>query len=287
MSTENQWKTGTVTATITLITPDIATEMMKYNQKNRKPRPSHIASLARDMANDRWHMTAEPIKFSREGLLLDGQHRLLACIASGHAFKALVTTGLEPESQDYMDTGAHRELREALGFKGYTNASTLAAVARLVVNAEASLETGNNFGAYIKATNAELVTLIAENPGLIDAARESQRVTKSIMMRSSVIGAGYYLFSNARPDQVDEFFEGLHTMMFESVNDPRARMLSKIVSQKARSGPRIMRGPDQLRMLIHTWNLWINGQEVTRMTIPTKGPLEKISCGKKGVRGLS
>jgi len=63
------------------ITPSIAKGYLENNQNNRRVKDTKVKLYAREMMAGRWKEgTAEFIKISKAGNVLDGQHRLLAII---------------------------------------------------------------------------------------------------------------------------------------------------------------------------------------------------------------
>lgn len=70
------------------------------------------------MAQKAWKMNGEAIKFSNTGRLLDGQHRLLACVESGCSVRTLVIRGLPEDTQETMDAGKSRTMANVLELKG-------------------------------------------------------------------------------------------------------------------------------------------------------------------------
>ncbi len=67
----------------TLITPEIASELLKANTINRRIKESVVGYLAGEMKNGNFVYNGESIIVSDTGRLLDGQHRLLAIKYSG------------------------------------------------------------------------------------------------------------------------------------------------------------------------------------------------------------
>lgn len=63
-----------------IITPETAKSWLLKNVHNRPLRDGLVTTYATDMANEQWQSNGESIKFSSEGELLDGQHRLAAVI---------------------------------------------------------------------------------------------------------------------------------------------------------------------------------------------------------------
>lgn len=69
------WIRSGKAATITLdVTPQMAEEMLAYNDRNRPLSSGQIKKYLADMKDGRWHYTRVPVIFSNERLI-DGQHR--------------------------------------------------------------------------------------------------------------------------------------------------------------------------------------------------------------------
>jgi len=90
------------------ITPDMAQEYLKFNTENyRSLSKDRVISYASDMKNGRWQFNGESIKFSENGQLIDGQHRLQAIIRAGVPVDMLVIRGVK-DDVDIYDIGAQR-----------------------------------------------------------------------------------------------------------------------------------------------------------------------------------
>ncbi len=117
------------------ITPQMAREFLKKNNRNRPVYQAHVDFLASEMTGARWATTHQGICFSEDGLLLDGQHRLLAIVQSGCTVEMWVSTGYDPAAQSNMDVGGRgRTVGDQLHLvDGTTNAKTKAAAATHIV----------------------------------------------------------------------------------------------------------------------------------------------------------
>ena len=85
---------------------------------NRPVQDMRVKRLAADMRDGRWLCTAESIKFSADGQLFDGQHRLWAVIDSGIAVWFFVVRGITAEAMTAVDTGKGRSLADFLRMWG-------------------------------------------------------------------------------------------------------------------------------------------------------------------------
>lgn len=80
---------------VVCMTPEIAKAYLETNKGNRNVRPSQVAFLANSMTRGDWVLTHQGIAISKDGILIDGQHRLLAVIKANMAIPMMVTYGLD------------------------------------------------------------------------------------------------------------------------------------------------------------------------------------------------
>uniref|UniRef100_A0A6M3JWV9 Uncharacterized protein n=1 Tax=viral metagenome TaxID=1070528 RepID=A0A6M3JWV9_9ZZZZ len=121
-------------ATIVLITPEVAKELLKGNCENRKLNEKTIAQYADDMRRGRWGGHGQGITTGMNGLLVDGQHRLMAIVRTGLAQTMVVT---ETDSAGVRMSRVDENLTRSHAFLLGKNARRLA-IARTI----ASLGTG-------------------------------------------------------------------------------------------------------------------------------------------------
>lgn len=269
--------TAKVGVEIVDVTPQMAKEWLASNPENRRLDKGHAASLARDMQAGNWRLTGQSIQFGADGLLKDGQHRLQAVILANMSVPMLVVRGLDNDVQQFIDINRKRSLGDILQMQGYANGAALAATLRLLMSVKDKAVTHYTSGRY---TNIECIDFLHANPEVVESTREGIRISNHVPMHPSPLAACHYLFSKARPDLVDEFFYGLDNMYFESPKDPRAMMLRKIQQLTSQPGF-FLRGFEQVRYLIHTWNLWVNAKQVSFFRIEMKGFLPQVEKGIK------
>jgi len=115
------------------ITPEIARAMLKGNTHNLPVRASHVDYLASEMTAGRWSLTHQGIAFD-EGVVVDGQHRLLAVVQSGVTIQAWVFGDVPLSVQELIDKGRIRSIADELGhFGGVQYAAAKAATCRAVL----------------------------------------------------------------------------------------------------------------------------------------------------------
>lgn len=120
---------GTITCQIT---PQIAGWLLNLNTGNRPVLKANVERFRAILHAKRWQNTGEPIIVSREGVLNDGQHRLLAIKGTGSTVELDVRLGVTREAFYVTGFGKRRSTSDVLGVEGYSNTSCQASIARLI-----------------------------------------------------------------------------------------------------------------------------------------------------------
>jgi len=112
------------------ITPEVAKNWLALNHNFRRLDTKRARYFAQQIRHGGWQMNGETIKFDAAGNLIDGQHRLQACVIAGVPFRSLVVWGAI--SDLHVDTGKPRNFSDVLNSRGESNAHVLAAGLRLL-----------------------------------------------------------------------------------------------------------------------------------------------------------
>lgn len=84
---------GSISFAVVTVTPEMAEEWLRLSGGNRRIQPAVVQKYGRDMEAGRWELNGEPIVFHRSGHLVEGHHRLWACLTFGAPFTTAVVTG--------------------------------------------------------------------------------------------------------------------------------------------------------------------------------------------------
>src|SRR5260221_186881 len=141
-STKPRRRSSTMLNTkIVTITPPMAERMIAKDEKFYQSNPTlHarnikqyvVEAYARDMQEGRWKLNGETLKIGDAGRIMDGRHRLSACVASNTEFKTLVAYDVRHEVFDTIDIGAIRTAGDMAGISGVPNGNVVAHAARIV-----------------------------------------------------------------------------------------------------------------------------------------------------------
>ena len=254
------------TVEIVDVTPALAESWLSKNPNNRNLRRPVVESYARDMEAGRWALNGETVKFSADGLLFDGQHRLHAIVASGQTVPMVVVRGLSSEVMPTVDAGAKRTYSDALKLQGEDNTSTLTAVARRAVMWERGMRT--NTGA-IKPTPLEMNDFIERHPEIRTSADLAAKLASRESLPASVYGLCHFLFAKIDAEQATWFLMRVADGEHLSNSDPIAQLRSRITRLRVRGGR--INETVGLALTIRAWNAHRSGQTRAKLQLPAGG----------------
>lgn len=169
------------------ITPLVAKSILATSNGNRVFKAAKLKSYARDMIAGKWAVNGEPIIIDVNGTLIDGHHRLTACVDAGTAFETLIVWGAPVDAQKTIDMGASRSAADALSFYGFKNCHQTNAIIRVLI----SLEEGRARSA--NPSTQEVFAFIAQHPAVEAAATFAGNQKKAPAGTRTMLGAIYYL----------------------------------------------------------------------------------------------
>lgn len=199
-------------ARIVQMTPARAAAIIEgCNTHNRSCEDRRVGQYAEDMRRGGWLFTGEAVKISRDGVLLDGQHRLFAVLDANVTIVMLVITGLDPRAQEVMDQGIPRRLHDALHLRGEPDPNNLAAALRVVahfyrdgVPFQMGRAAGMSHGYALK-----LFDQGANRADLLAALRFVRNHRRGKWTSLSQLAALHFLFSAADQKRAEAFMAGL------------------------------------------------------------------------------
>lgn len=255
---------------VVLVTPEQAKQWLDTRFKNERPiHKNKVRAFARDMVEGNWHFLADTIRFSEEGRLMDGQHRLSAVVESGTA-QWFPIINLPEEVRPGIDTGSARTLGELLHYGNHVHGRILAAIVRRVLVFRNGTQSSSG-GRYLP-THTEGVKFVQENEALLRTSAEKAYALHKggLPVAPSSVGAAYFLCAKVNQEEADVFFDRLITGMGLTPGDPVAAYRSRAIKYMERNRVRIT-PDDAFRFAIVAWNHVRNGNKVERLLTPREG----------------
>jgi hypothetical protein len=195
------------------ITPLKAKGMLDANTRNRKINHLAVTEYAASMRDKSWRVNGETLKVATDGTLIDGQHRLLACVEANTPFETYVVYGLNKDVFDTIDCGRKRTAADCLSIDGVANASATASAIRWI----AALKGGRALAVRGMKMHSDEIRLAyaADSKRISEAVTITNGVSRGWMSPGQA-AALYYLFAQKHEAKAKEFFEllgsgaGLH-----------------------------------------------------------------------------
>lgn len=247
------------------ITPEYASELLKFNTNNRNLRPNIVEKYAKRMRGGEWVLSNDAITISKGNVLLNGQHRLSAVVKSGVACPFLVFYGAEDKAYDIMDRPVVRSMGDVLFHRGRGNytaqASTLTALAGLIED-YTTKESNKRFAPKTSDyTEGELINLyerfgdrIEHYANFVDkTAKAGYRIASPASVSALCVFVENVLHHSS--EKVEEFVKMLFTDGVKNENGTVAYVRKRLVLYKM--GHRDFPRAESMRYVYYAWNCYV------------------------------
>ena len=196
-------------ATIVTMTSQLAKDYLSRNNQNREVKKNTLNFYKDLMSNGRWKENGEPIIIDNNGVIKDGQHRLMAVAETGYAYRVPVISGISPDVMDTIDTGTNRSAGDVLHLEGFKYATLTASI---IKNVLIDTKGGNTFSG--SSHNFKI-----SNNAILEFARKYKSYLEEICKRTMSINSlqvvkvlptsliGFYLYTYGNKEEVVEFLK--------------------------------------------------------------------------------
>lgn len=188
------------------VTPQMAEQLLMGNTQNRALRMKRVEEYADEMSGGHWRYTHQGIAIDKNGVIVDGQHRLHAIILSGSTIDINVTRGLDPSVRLVVDDHAKRTAFDAITVDGGFSDITRETVS--IANAFAQSLFPGGRRSMNKRQLVEVLTLIGPSIRFSEALCKSRArgLTQASVM--AVLSRAWYTQDH---DKILRFWEVLST----------------------------------------------------------------------------
>lgn len=256
----------TISTEFVTVTPEIAEAWLDHNDGNRKVKTSVVEKYARDMEAGKWELTGDPIRFDHNAVLIDGQHRLMACVRAKKPFKTVVMYGLEPVTKSVIDTGKVRSIADVVTMMGAPNSVQLTSTARLMMREKS----GNQSNKGFVASHSEVIEFLERHPTLGGSVRlvANLRPPKGIPITAvTMVHYCAAVLMNKREQAetfVKVFNDGIPTYNGDPAHACRERLI-RIGTSKYE-----LRRNEAINAIKHAWNLFVMNEESKTFKVPAE-----------------
>jgi len=253
-----------VVTEVKTVTPKMCTVWLEKNINNRSINQRHVNILTRTMTQGDWELNGESLKFDTDGNILDGQHRMWACIEANKSFRTMIVHGLPRGAFDTIDTGRIRAAHDVLAMRGEKDTVLLTGILKHIgrYHTEQMLTTS-------KVTNKEVEALLERYPGARDMAHTLGRPAYRVRWCApSVLGTCWFLAAEKNKADANTFFNGLIFGADLKTGSPILTLRNKFIDIHAHKGQHLV-SPQKIEMIIIAWNAFRAGKTIIHFKMQT------------------
>jgi hypothetical protein len=267
---------------LVLVTPELAEYWLDMNLHNRKVYFGVVREYTTAMKEGRWEFDGDSIQFSKQGILLNGQHRLMAQVASGTTLVQSVWYNLDERIQTVMDTGRKRSFADILELEGEKDAAHLAALTSMLYYYEKGSRGQNltNFSNWSgnRAQHTQLLEFFQENASEIrNCLPAAKAAHRSAYAPIRVTAFANLLFRRLDAYEADVFMKALTSGVGLEYESPILLLRQRLVNDY---GGKVKVSKPQswivLALIFKAWNYWRDGESIKQLSFKPGGASKEV-----------
>jgi len=192
-------------AEIAIITKEKAEKLLSKNTENRKVSRHTLEFYKKQMLKGQWKQNGESIVIDTNGVIKDGQHRLIAVSQTGVSIVVPLITEVTPDVMDTIDTGRSRSAADVLDIHGFKNTPLIASLCKTIL--KETITSGSMHEVHV--SHADILNYAKANKQyLYDISSESYKIS-SLQMEKVLTPTmiGYYLNKYGLNDNTSIFLK--------------------------------------------------------------------------------
>jgi len=259
-------KTPTLDSQVEIITPEMAEQYLAANTHNRPLSDSSVTSFAEDMVSGRWLLNGDAIRFTLDGTLLDGQHRLAAIVEAGISVPMLVIRNLPADVFETIDAGRRRSASDVLHVMGTKNSIETASAGRV------SLLFSTRGQLAGPVSRSAITSYTIARPYLAELVAQ-WKVAKASHITSASPSAAVLFLANERrlmDNHVAAFIEGVGSGADLQRGDPRLALREWAINERSRARGFIAT-KTAFAAVARAWTAYMQGRDLRLLKIPREG----------------
>jgi hypothetical protein len=260
------------------ISPQAAEDLLRRNHPggNREPSLSTVVYYATQMQANAWPRTGQPLIFTADGWLRDGQHRLWAAYLGLVSFETYVVTDV-PVIENlfaYLDNVKPRNASTALATAGLNGLSPLISqIVQLAFNFEHGVYTCQKKKKFVRMAPIQVIHYLETHPEIRRAAKvtasEYRSASEAIGWKEIAGFVAYKIIALHDEDVCERFMEqiGFDDDLF--IDHDALKALNTFLRKEAKKTKDQLPKHLILAHVIKAFNAWISGTPIKRVSIAT------------------
>ena len=250
------------------VTPELAAKYLVMNTANRPLNVRRVAAIMNAIARGEWVENGDSIRFSKTGVLLDGQHRLEAIRKTGVSQPCIIVSELDDDVFTTIDTGKSRNGSDVFAICNIKNYNTAAAITRMFMVWE---KCGNPYQIPPERRPSTDEMLDAYNCcSYFEKATEFATTSKWLRKHISASVCGFVYMIALTSGEEREMIEFLEEVSNPSISpkSPVARLFrEKLIENRA--ALRKLNNETLIAVSIKSYKLFRDGKSMKQLRIPS------------------
>lgn len=282
---------------VVTITPERAAAMLRRQEllvaqdpemRQRNVKEKKVQMYSRDMAAGEWECNGETLIFASNGRILDGMHRLLACVEAGKPFRTHIVEGVAHTAMRTIDTGIGRTMGDQLTIAGKPTGTRLATALGVLWRWEQTGHRGFDWNA--RPTRLEMFEVLTKHPDIEKFCARSGRLEQ--LMSTGLGSALWYIFARQDAELADVFFEAVISGASLREDDPVFVLRERLLRDRQQAAVRRVRLNLTMDVtadrIYRAWDATRRGLKISKLQRGKRGTDEvlltrRVSHGKKVV----
>ena len=258
------------------VSPELAASWLLRNTGNRPVKQDAVDAWAREMTAGAWRLTNQGIGFDTNGVLIDGQNRLLAVVKSHTTQPFYVAVNLEPEAMTVVDTGVKRSVADVLAISG--DALVPAGGSLTLISAAAKIGVLMQQGAInsrsMKLTSTEILAWISEHGEIAEFTRRASSMRRQSHTSPAILAYCMWRLAQVDEEAAAEFFDDWREMRTSGSGDPVSALIGRLMSAKD-SRENLSRAM-VISLVFRAWNARRSGKTLKRIPVSSRDGVIEI-----------
>lgn len=206
----------------------------------------------------KWQYNGDTIKVAKSGDVLDGQHRLWACIEADRSIKTVVVYGIEKEAFATIDTlRKTRSGADILALAGLERHRSLAAGALRWLLLYQRKQIPEHMSPSNKIENSDIEAAYAAHPGIVRAVERCRGLSQ--LCNRPMIICFYYITANRDADLAERMIATLEDPSQIPMTDPFMLLRLHFTEKRMRKRSRTI---DDIALVIKALNAGKKGLKI-------------------------
>jgi hypothetical protein len=260
-----------------IITPKQAQEWLDTkNLHNRPLSQVTVNKYAQEMKAGRWKLNGEAIIFGISGNLMNGQHRLAACVKANSPFETTVTLGVKDEYFDTLDDNKPRNLADVLSIDGHTYGKYLSSALFFIHDYAMNRMKRDKMAQGRKPstipTKQVLERLLESQSGISNSCRYYVALKGrpgGVLLPPSLCIGLHYIFSLINEEKATTFFDQFQSGLNIEAGNPIGILRQRLIAG-GRDVASKLRTDAQYFYTVMAWNAFASDKPMKRQSIAYK-----------------